>query len=351
MKTKSRILTSIHEEIKIQAGYLDNESISSIYFGGGTPSILESKEIEKIIATLTNHHNIKSDVEITLECNPDDLNQKKLEALYDIGINRLSIGIQSFRDKDLTLMNRAHHAQEAKTSVHLTKKTGFKNLTIDLIYGVPEMSLADWKANLQEAIQLDVPHISSYCLTIEKGTAFNHFVEQKRITPVTDDLASEQYQTMVELLNQAGYEHYEVSNFAKPGFISRHNSSYWQNKKYLGIGPSAHSYNGISRQWNVASNTKYYKTIEAGKPFFEKETLSLHTRYNEYLLTGLRTKWGIDLDYINNNFSINFLTANSKLIAQLLENKDVTIEDHIFRLTEKGLLRADGISSDFFVVE
>lgn len=350
IKTKGNILQSITKEIEIQKDYLSNNSLSSIYFGGGTPSILSAKELQEIINKIKEYHTLDKDIEITLECNPDDLNEEKLKALLAIGINRLSIGIQSFRDEDLTLMNRAHNAMEAHNVVELAKKAGFTNMTIDLIYGIPGLENENWKKNLQKAIELDVPHISSYCLTIEKGTAFGHFVDKGKLKPVDENTASDQYLVMVKMLTEAGYEHYEVSNFSKPGFISRHNSSYWKNKKYLGIGPSAHSFDGNSRQWNIANNVKYIKAIENKALFYEKEILDINTRYNEYILTGLRTYWGIDLGYVFSEFDIDFSKIYQDYIDQLIKEGDAELNKDIFKLTEKGLLKADGIASELFII-
>jgi len=350
MKTKGRILDSLEREIVIQKGYLGRETISSIYFGGGTPSILEREELRRIIDIIKKNFEVNDDLEITLECNPDDLNEEKLVGLRDIGVNRLSIGIQSFRDEDLTLMNRAHNAVEASSVVRLAKNAGFNNITIDLIYGIPGLSNADWKDNLQKAIALNVGHISSYCLTIEDGTAFGHFVKKGKMTKVKDDQAAQQYQMMVDLLIEAEYEHYEVSNFAKPGYVSRHNSSYWKSKKYLGIGPSAHSFDGESRQWNVANNVQYCKAIEEGESFFKKEILDLPTRYNEYILTGLRTHWGVRLSYILETFSVDFLKSNKTYLERLIAKDNAKIKGDVFSLTEKGLLLADGIAAELFII-
>lgn len=350
MKTKNNVLNAINKEIEIQKNYLSNEIISSIYFGGGTPSILSALELQNILTAIEKQYPLAKDIEITLECNPDDLDHTKLVAFKKIGINRLSIGIQSFREQDLKLMNRAHNAQEALTAVTQAKKAGFSNITIDLIYGIPGLTIEAWEDNLNHALALEVSHISAYCLTIEQGTAFGHFVAKGKLQPVDDELASQHYDTMISRLKKAGFQHYEISNFAQPGFVSRHNAAYWQNKKYLGIGPSAHSFDGVSRQWNVSNNIKYVKAIEQGLTFFEKENLSQKTRYNEYILTGLRTHWGIHLKFIQTAFGIDLLTKYDKLISQLLTNNEAILEEEIFVLTETGMLKADGISAEFFLI-
>ncbi len=351
LKTKDKVLQALMQELENRKNYLGQATIESIYFGGGTPSILNKKELQKLLNKIKSLFVLHANIEITLECNPDDLDEEKLRELYDLGINRLSIGVQSFRNQDLKLMNRAHKSSEATASINLAKKVGFKNITIDLIYGIPGLSNSAWENNLQQAIDLNINHISSYCLTIEQGTAFGHFVKKGKLTPVDQDLAAQQYEIMVEKLIQAGFHHYEVSNFAQPHFISKHNSSYWQSKKYLGIGPSAHSFDGNSRQWNVSNNVKYIRGITCQEPYYQREIIDPITRYNEYILTGLRTTWGVNIHFISEQLKINFLDLFKKYIHHLTNSGDAILLDHTFKLTEKGLLRADGITSDFFIVQ
>ncbi len=351
MKTKDPVLKAMVLEFQKQRDYLNKERIETIYFGGGTPSLLEEHEIQLLLDAARENFEVSPTAEVTMECNPDDLNPTKLEELKRLGINRLSIGIQSFRDEDLKLMNRAHKANEATRCVREAQSAGFDNITIDLIYAIPNLSQEAWIKNVDQAIALGVQHVSSYCLTFEDGTAFGKWVNAGSMHQVEDDEASEQFLTLVERLHDAGIEQYEVSNFARKGYESKHNSAYWNNTTYLGIGPSAHSFNGNSRQWNVAHNVRYSKAFAEGLNWYEKEILTPAAQFNEYIMTGLRTVKGIDLGRIRDDFNIDLASANVELIQGMHDRKEVIFAGDQMSLTKKGLLRADAIASDFFIIE
>ena len=344
------MLKSIKKEILMRQSYLNGAKISSIYFGGGTPSILNKGEIQSLIHTIHNNFKIDIDAEITLECNPDDLDKKKLLELKEIGINRLSIGIQSFDDADLKFMNRSHNAKEALSCIQFAKEVGFENITIDLIYGLPSQSNESWKKNLTQMLTLGIQHFSAYSLTVEPKTKLKHLIDKKLITPLDDKVTVEHFNTLVDIASENNFVHYEISNFGKEGFFSNHNTSYWKNKHYLGIGPSAHSFNGISRQWNVASNKEYIKKLNEDDSYFEVEQLSDTQQYNEYIFTALRTIWGVELEYINNQFGQEAINYFKKQVINW-ENKDhIKNEDGIYTLTKQGKLYADAIASDLFIV-
>ena len=347
---KEEMLRSIKKEIKLRQSYLNDARISSIYFGGGTPSILNKEEIKSLIHTLYNNFRIDPDAEITLECNPDDLNTKKLLELKKIGINRLSIGIQSFDDADLKFMNRSHNAKEALSCIQFAKESGFDNITIDLIYGLPNQSNENWKKNLAKMLSLDIQHFSAYSLTVEPKTKLKHLIDKKLVTPLDDKITVEHFNTLVEIANENNFIHYEISNFGKEGFFSNHNSGYWKNKHYLGVGPSAHSFNGSSRQWNVASNKQYIEKINGNESYFEVEQLSNTQQYNEYIFTALRTIWGVELDYINNQFGQEALNYFKKQVINWGEKGKIKQKKNTYRLTKKGKLYADAIASDLFIV-
>lgn len=280
--------------------YLPNKTIETIYFGGGTPSLLSEKETFQILEKIYKQYIVSSDVEITLECNPDDLSDEKLKELKRLEINRLSIGLQSFNEEELTWMNRAHNADQSESSVKRAQDRGFENITVDLIYGSKYSNLSNWKKTLDKVIDLQVPHISSYNLTIEEKTKLGHDFKVKKEVAIDDEKSSELFLEMIDRLEKHNFIHYEISNFAKEGFFSKHNSNYWKGEHYLGLGPSAHSFDGKSRQWNIANNNLYIKYLqEKSEIYFEKEILTEAERYNEYILTSLRTIWGIDINYLN----------------------------------------------------
>jgi len=344
------MLKSIKKEIGMRQSYLNDATISSIYFGGGTPSILKKKEIKSIISTIYRLFNIDKNAEITLECNPDDLDKKQLMAFKEIGINRLSIGIQSFDDSDLKFMNRSHNAKQAKQCITLAKKLGFNNITIDLIYGLPNQSNKKWEENLKKMFDLGIQHFSAYALTIEPKTALKHLIDTKKITTAEDEIIVTHFNTLVKMADENNFIHYEISNFGKEGFFSNHNSAYWKNQHYLGIGPSAHSFNGASRQWNISSNKQYIEKIKTTDSYFEIEQLNNQQQYNEYVFTGLRTIWGVELDEIGTRFGADTQKYFKQQIQNWISQGKVKRLNNNFTLTKKGKLYADGITSDLFIV-
>lgn len=354
LKNKGEMVTAILRELELQKNYLDGEAVETIYFGGGTPSLLSVKELQQIFETIYKHYPIPLSFpkgtrslipEITLEANPDDLNLLKIKELKQTPVNRLSIGVQSFFDEDLKFMNRAHNVAEAFACIENAQAAGFENLTVDLIYGSPITSDKQWRGNLKTVFQFNIPHLSCYCLTVEPKTALAHFIQTGKAQPVDEEQAARQFEILMEKTSEAGYEHYEISNFAKPGCYSRHNSSYWQGKKYLGIGPSAHSFDGISRQWNVANNAKYIRSILDGKVPFEKEVLTPEQRYNEYVMTSLRTMWGCDLERIRTMGFGSYFLENA---TPFLKEGQLERSGQIFKLTKKGKFLADGIAAGLF---
>ena len=344
LQYKSEMVAALMREIEMRKDYLPGKKLNSVYFGGGTPSLLSERDLSLIFDETDKHFVFNDEAEITLEANPDDLTFEKLRILRDSPTNRLSIGIQSFSDEDLCYMNRAHNAKEAAGCIERAQKYGFENLTVDLIYGTPTMSDAQWQENVERIIDLGIPHVSCYALTVEPQTALQHFIEKGKSQPVDEEQTARQFEYLTARLKAAGFVHYEISNFAKPGSFAKHNSNYWTGSPYLGIGPSAHSFDGKSRQWNAANNAAYMKGIEAGKVPFEREFLTAAQRYNEYILTALRTVWGVDLQKIEPNFAAYFL----KNVQPFLKNETVFEKQGVFCLTEKGKLLADNISMELF---
>jgi oxygen-independent coproporphyrinogen-3 oxidase len=336
------------KEIDLQKDYLGGEKIETIYFGGGTPSLLSKEDLDLIFDKIYSTHSVSGMPEITLEANPDDLTLDKLKELKETSINRLSIGIQSFSEEDLKFMNRAHNAMEAENCLKFAQDLGFENLTIDLIYGSPTTSDIQWSKNLETVFQYQIPHISCYCLTVEPKTALAHFVKVGKAKPVDENQAARQFEMLIQSMSLNEYEHYEISNFAKKGWYSKHNSSYWKGAKYLGLGPSAHSFDGSSRQWNVANNAHYIKALNNKVLNFEKEIISPETRYNEYVMTSLRTSWGCDskeLLKIGEKYERFFL----KNVSQYIETKLVEEKgNQVYILTKKGKLLADNIAMELF---
>jgi oxygen-independent coproporphyrinogen-3 oxidase len=343
---KGAMLKSIKKEITLRNNYLNNAKVSSIYFGGGTPSILNKGEIKSLINTIYNNFKIDADAEITLECNPDDIDKKKLLELKEIGINRLSIGIQSFDDSDLKFMNRSHNAKEALSCIQFAKEVGFDNITIDLIYGLPNQSNKNWKKNLDKMITLEIPHFSAYCLTVEPKTKLKHLIDKQLLTPLDDEITIDHFNTLVKIANENNFVQYEISNFGKEGFFSNHNTSYWKDQHYLGVGPSAHSFNGSSRQWNVASNKQYIEKINNTDSYFEMEKLSNTQQYNEYIFTALRTIWGIEIEYINKKFGQEALNYFKKQVINWKNQEKINQQGNTYTLTQHGKLYADAIASD-----
>ncbi len=349
LKNKDAMVAAILQELALQKDYLGGEPLETIYFGGGTPSLLSQRDLDLIFGAIFKLYPVTmAGLEVTLEANPDDLTSLKINELRSTPINRLSIGVQSFSEADLRSMNRAHNAAEALSCIQIAQQAGFENLTVDLIYGSPTTSHEQWADNLATLFKLKIPHLSCYCLTIEPKTALAHQVKKGIARPVDDEHAARQFEYLMEATERAGYEHYEISNFAQPGWHSQHNSAYWQGKKYLGIGPSAHSFNGHSRQWNVANNAAYIRSLQAGDVPFELETLTPVQRYNEYVMTGLRTIWGCSLLKIKElGFEPHFTEGSKTFIADgtMTQNGDV------LRLTKAGKFLADGIAAELFAEE
>ncbi len=367
LKQKPAMVQAILKELGWRQDYLENKTLTSIYFGGGTPSLLDEAELNAIFEKIDRLFNIASDAEITLEANPDDLTLEKLQSLKQTPVNRLSIGIQSFAEADLQFMNRAHNATEAKVCIENALNTGFKNLTVDLIYGSPTTSDTQWIENVELVTSYGIPHLSCYALTVEEKTALAHFVKTGKAPAIEEEQAARQFEILIQLLENKGYEHYEISNFAKPGWYARHNSSYWLGEPYLGVGPAAHSFDGKNtRQWNVANNARYMGVLEDWKGgrledwkigrvenenmegLFEQEILSLAQRYNEYVMTSLRTMWGTQLAQIQKFgqvFESHFLHIVKDFISKgwVIQTKDA------FLLSKEGKLLADFIAAELFV--
>ena len=349
MKKKDELIDALILEIELRKGEFKNTTLETIYFGGGTPSLLSSEEIKRIIDSVYNNYNVSGDPEITLEANPDDLNNERIIELSKSPVNRLSIGIQSFHEKDLKLMNRAHNAQEAIQCLKEATKY-FNNISLDLIYGIPNTTNKEWEQNIDIALGFGVNHISSYALTVEPKTALASFIEKGVIDNVDDALAQEQFHILVDKLESQNFVHYELSNFGKPGFFSRNNSAYWQGKKYIGIGPSAHSFNGKERGWNVRNNTKYIKSIQNNELPIETETLTETDQYNEYVMTGLRTVWGVSIKKVKTDFGITFETYLLQQAQKHINEHLLYIEDEKLKVTKKGKFLSDGIASDLFKI-
>lgn len=347
LKYKDELLLALDKEIKLQKDYLAGETIETIYFGGGTPSLLSADEINKLINSITELHTVSADAEITLEANPDDLDKAKLQAYRQTAVNRFSIGIQSFFDEDLQWMNRVHRAAEAEAAVKRAQDAGFENITADLIYGYPLLNNEKWKYNLDKIFELGIPHVSSYSITVEPRTALASFIHKKTQPEMSDTQSAEQFIMLMDAIQSNGFEHYEISNFSKPGRYSRHNSNYWKGVKYLGIGPSAHSFNGETRQWNVRNNAKYIQSTGAGIMPAEIEVLSETNRLNEYIMTSLRTMWGLDLNKLN---AIAPASAGELLKAArpFLDKGWIEQKDKTIYLTRSGKLYADHIAAELF---
>ena len=348
LKKKDELVNALKTELSLRKLELTN-TVECIYFGGGTPSLLSAEELNSLIETVYTNYNVSETPEITLEANPDDLTKDKIKELGKSKINRLSIGIQSFFEDDLKLMNRAHNAKEALQCIEFSK-TEFDNISIDLIYGIPGMTTQKWKENLNIALQLDIPHISSYALTVEPNTALKRYIEKGVVPPVDDDLAKQHFDILVETLQQAGYSNYEFSNFGKQGYHSKNNTAYWTGKSYLGIGPSAHSYNGKQRSWNINNNPKYIKSIQQGIIPNEVETLSVTDRYNEYVMTGLRAIWGISLSKIEKEFGLIFKTYVLQQAKNFIEDHLLFLDGDTIVVTKKGKFLSDGIASELFML-
>ena len=349
LKKKDEMVLALAKEIALRKNEFKDEVVETIYFGGGTPSILEVQDLRILIDEVYRNYNVTENPEITVEANPDDLTETRINELSNNRINRLSIGIQSFFEDDLKLMNRAHNSEEAKRCLEIATQY-FDNISIDLIYGVPGMSNKKWLQNIETALSFNIPHISSYALTVEPKTALHKFIKQGIIAQPDDEVAQQHFHLLVDKLQENGFIHYELSNFGKENYFSKNNSSYWLGKKYIGIGPSAHSYNGISRSWNVSNNTQYLKSIDENQLPSETETLTITDRYNEYVMTGLRTIWGISLDRIEQEFGKTYLDYLNQQAAKYIEDHLLFVDDNILRTTKSGKFLSDGIASDLFML-
>ena len=347
-KKRGEVLNAIEHEIA-QKARLSNEKISTIYFGGGTPSILDVKQINSIINKIHQEFKVEENAEITLEANPDDLKINKVIDLSKTKINRLSIGVQSFIDRELKSMNRAHDSKKAMKSLELSKKY-FDNISIDLIYGVPDSNLETWAYNLEVTMGFDVNHVSTYALTIEPKTALESFVRKLIVDMPKEGLIYRQYNLINEKLEPRGFINYEVCSFAKENFFSKNNSAYWLRKKYIGIGPSAHSFDGKSRSWNISNNKKYVEHINDGRSYHKREELTTIDQYNEYVMTGFRTIWGVSTEFLETNFNLKFKHYFIEKIQKHIDQKNIVLNDNVYTTTNKGRFLADGIASDLFLL-
>jgi oxygen-independent coproporphyrinogen-3 oxidase len=349
LQQKSRMVDAICREIRLQRDYLADRHLNTIYFGGGTPSLLTQAELSRILDQLQQHFAVAPDAEITLEANPDDLTPARIRELAASPVNRLSIGIQSFHDPHLVRMNRAHHAAEALAAVSNAQDAGFRNITADLIYGIPAATHDIWRHDLQTLFDLQVQHVSCYALTIEEKTALGRWTKKGTFQPSEDEFVAQQFEILVGQMQQQGFIQYEISNFCRPGFESKHNSNYWKGVHYLGLGPSAHSFNGHSRQYNIAHNARYMDALEQDQLPFDRETLSLTDQANEYLLTSLRTIWGCDLSRLQREFQVDLRQQQPAYLAELLQKEYIRIDADVLSLTDKGKLLADQITLDLFL--
>ncbi|KAF2327151.1 radical SAM family heme chaperone HemW [Flavobacterium nitrogenifigens] len=347
MKKKDDMVLALAKEIAIRKNEFANEIVETIYFGGGTPSVLSNDEINFLISEVYKNYKVVENPEITLEANPDDLSAERILELSQSPINRLSIGIQSFYEDDLKMMNRAHNSAEAKKCLEEATKY-FDNISLDLIYGIPGMSDEMWKQNIQTALDFGIPHISSYALTVEPKTALSKLIQTGKIAEPQDEVASNHFMILVEMLQKNGFIHYELSNFGKENYFSKNNSAYWLGKKYIGIGPSAHSYDGEKRGWNIANNSLYLKAIQNDELPIETEVLTISDRYNEYIMTGLRTIWGVSLERIEKEFGSEYLKYLLEQSQKFLNDDLLSIENNILKPTPKGKFLTDGIASDLF---
>ncbi|WP_299778112.1 radical SAM family heme chaperone HemW [uncultured Formosa sp.] len=349
LKKKDELILALIEELELRKSEFENDTVATVYFGGGTPSLLSLEEINKILNAVFLNYKVIEDPEITLEANPDDLSESKIIELSKSKINRLSIGVQSFFEADLKLMNRAHNAIEAKKCLTWATQY-FDNISVDLIYGIPGASHKQWQENIQTLLDFNVPHISSYALTVEPKTALETLIKKGKIEDVNEAHAEVQFHMLIDQLTANGFQHYELSNFGKPGYFSINNSAYWQGKKYIGIGPSAHSFTGESRSWNVANNSKYIKAIQSKTLPSEIEYLSVNDKYNEYVMTGLRTIWGVSLQTIETQFGIDFKSYLLEQSGKYLKEELLYLEGDNLKVSYEGKFLSDGIASHLFKI-
>ena len=349
LKKKDEMILALAKEIEMRKSEFQNEIVETIYFGGGTPSILPISDLKFLIDEVYRNYKVAENPEITVEANPDDLSEERIIELSKNKVNRLSIGIQSFFEDDLKLMNRAHNSEEAQKCLEIATQY-FDNISLDLIYGIPGSSNEKWKQNIEKALSFGIPHISSYALTVEPKTALDKFIKKGIIKQPDDEVAQEQFHILVATLKENGFIHYELSNFSKPDYFSKNNSSYWLGKKYIGIGPSAHSYDGKNRGWNISNNGLYIKSIQANEIPIETENLTETDRYNEYIMTGLRTIWGVSLARIEQEFGEKFLTYLNNQSVKFIADDLLSLSDGILTTTKKGKFLTDGIASDLFLL-
>lgn len=349
MKKKEEMVLALVKELEFRKDEFQNEVVETIYFGGGTPSVLSINDLQFLIDAVYQNYQVVEKPEITLETNPDDLDEETIIQYANSPINRLSIGVQSFFDDDLQLMNRAHNSEEAKKCLAVATQH-FDNISIDLIYGMPNMSTEKWLKNIETALSFTIPHISSYALTVEPKTALHKMIKSGTISTLDDDLAQQHFHILIDKLQENGFVHYELSNFGKPNYFSKNNTAYWLGKKYIGIGPSAHSFNGKSRSWNVSNNSLYLKAIAENKVPSETEILSKTDQYNEYIMTGLRNIWGVSLERIETEFGSNYLEYLHQQAEKFISDNLLEIENTILKTTKKGKFLSDGIASDLFLL-
>ncbi len=349
LQYKNELLDCLVQEIVLQKNYLNHERIDTIYFGGGTPSLLEASELHTIVEIIRKHHDISPNVEFTLEANPDDLTQEKLKQYAAIGINRLSIGIQSFHEEDLQYMNRSHSAEQAIQCVAFAQQAGIQNISVDLIFGFPLLSHSKWEQNIDQVLQMNVPHLSCYAMTVEPQTALAHQIDKKISAPINSEQSAEQYVYLMQSLAKADYKHYEISSFAKENKQSQHNSNYWKGISYLGIGPSAHSFNGDTRQWNKANNAEYIRNIQNNIVPFELEELTTTQKINEKIMISLRTANGLNATEIKNMMTAKQFHLLNSMMDTFTKNEMIFVENDFWKLTNKGKLFADHIASELFV--
>ncbi len=347
---RQKFLSTLKAEAKVRKIYLQNESLETIYFGGGTPSVLTVPELSDILQFLRQEYQVEDGAEITLEANPDDLTSAYLKGIKSAGINRLSIGIQSFQDKHLKKMNRRHNSTQATKAIEKAAALGFDNLSIDLIYGLPELTKEQWSESLNQSFQLPVQHLSAYHLTYHEGTPFYTWLKKGTLKELKESESIIQFNMLVDAAEKNAYEQYEISNFARNQMYSRHNTSYWMGKKYLGLGPSAHSFDGLTRRWNVSHVEAYIKAFENKSNYYEEEVLSPGDKFNEYLLTRLRTQWGVSLDFVNQQFGAEKKEHLIKQIRKYKEAKKVILKNQIITLSREGLLISDEIMADLIII-
>jgi oxygen-independent coproporphyrinogen-3 oxidase len=351
LQAKDEMLDCLKQELKLRKDYLGDHLISTIYLGGGTPSVYQPNEIQSLIDEVAKYFTIDSDAEITLEANPEDLTKSYLQELRNTSVNRLSVGIQSFHDEDLILMNRRHTGKEAFDAIRRAQDFGFSNISVDQIYGVPGLSMEKWKKNLDFVFELNIQHISSYHLMYDPNTIFSKKLEKGQLIEMDEEESFNQFNYLIDSTKKHGFNHYEISNFAKDGFISKHNSSYWKQEKYLGIGPSAHSYNLKQREWNIANNYKYIKAIKENTSFSEKEELSKLDCFNDFVMTSLRTYWGLNLELVRESFGENYYQHCLVESKKYLLSEHVRQEGNAIILNDKGVFVSNDIMSDFFLLE